>query len=65
MFAPNSIYRKEITLNPQLKKGFQFEEVEGGKTYKNRTWSKMLARVFKIYVMVCPDYGGEMRALPQ
>jgi len=63
VFAPNSPYRKEITLKPEVKKGFQFEETEGGKTYKNRTWSKMLARVFKIDVMVCPDCGGHMRAL--
>ncbi len=60
VFAPNSPYRKEITLKPEIKKGFQFGE-DGEKTYKNLTWSKMLAHVFKIDVTRCPDCGGEMR----
>lgn len=45
VFSPNSPYRKEITLRPEIKKGFQFaEKGEGEKTDKNRTGSKMLAR---------------------
>jgi hypothetical protein len=45
VFAPNSLYRKEITLKPEAKKGFDFKEIEDGAggRRKNYTWSKMLA----------------------
>ena len=61
VFAPNSPYRKEITLKPHIKKGFQFVE-EGGdpKLVKNHSWSKMLARVFKIDVTKCAKCGSDM-----
>jgi len=62
VFAPNSPYRKAITLKPEVKKGFQFGD-DGEKSFKNLTWSKMLARVFKIDVTRCPDCGGLMRAI--
>ncbi len=63
-FAPNSPYRKEITLKPEIKKGFQFndEDKDQGKT-KNRAWSKMLSKVFKIDVSTCEKCGGEMEAI--
>jgi hypothetical protein len=61
VFAPNSPYRKEITLKPHIKKGFQFIEHESDpKLVKNHSWSKMLARVFKIDVTKCVKCGGEM-----
>jgi len=63
VFAPNSPYRKEITLRPAAKKGFDFTETEGGAGIrrKNYTWSKMLARVFKIEVLRCDACGGHLR----
>lgn len=61
-FAPNSPYRKEITLKPKVKKGFQFDE-EDKKAVKNYRWAKMLARVFKIDVSSCRKCGGDMVAL--
>ena len=65
VFAPNSPYRKEITLKPEAKKGFDFTEMEGGsgKRRKNYTWSKMLARVFKIDVLRCEFCGGKLRPI--
>ncbi len=64
VFAPNSPYRKRITLRPEVKKGFQFEDTEEGSktTRKNPSWSKMLARIFKIEVTVCPC-GGKLRLI--
>ena len=69
VFAPNSPYRKEITLKPECKKGFDFDivvEGEGGCGYqrrnKNFLWSKMLARVFKIDVLKC-SCGGRLRPI--
>ena len=59
VFAPNSQFRKEITLKPEMKKGFDFvaEGDDGGsgkkRGGKNYSWSKMLARVFKIDVLKC------------
>lgn len=61
-FAPNSPYRKQITLKPQVKKGFQFGE-DDKRYVKNYRWAKMLARVFKIDVSSCQKCGGEMVAL--
>ena len=65
VFAPNSPYRKEITLKPEAKKGFDFTEMEGGsgKRRKNYTWSKMLARVFKIDMLKCECCGGKLRPI--
>jgi hypothetical protein len=65
VFAPNSPYRKEITLHPEIKKGFQFEEKEepGDRALCNYAWSKMLAKVFKIDVSKCDDCGGQLKKL--
>ena len=66
VFAPNSPFRKEITLKPEMKKGFDFvtKGDDGGcgkrQRRKNYTWSKMLARVFKIDVLKC-SFGSELR----
>ncbi|MBM4254192.1 MAG: transposase [Deltaproteobacteria bacterium] len=64
VFAPNSPYRKDVTLRPEIKKGFQFgdDATEGEKKgeFKNYTWSKMLAQVFKIDVTTCPQCGGDL-----
>ena len=47
VFAPNSPYRRDITLRPEIKKGFQFasdtDEVDEPREFKNYKWSKMLA----------------------
>ena len=63
VFAPNSPYRKEITLNPSAKKGFKLREDGEEPKRKNHTWSKMLAQVFKIDVSSCPSCGGNMAAV--
>jgi len=61
VFAPNSPYRKDITLRPAAKKGFNFTEAEATAQRKNDTWSKMLARVFRIDVLRCASCGGHLR----
>jgi hypothetical protein len=43
VFAPNSKCRKEITLKPEVKKGFQFKGDDKKGCLKNLSWSKMLA----------------------
>jgi hypothetical protein len=74
VLAPNSPLRKQITLRPAKKKGFQFHEGEADaeapkkRIYKNHTCvsaepareKKMLARVFKIDVTTCEQCGGKM-----
>jgi hypothetical protein len=64
VFAPNSPYRKDITIRPEIKKGFQFSNDDDGaektRTFKNYTWSKMLAHVFKIDVTKCEQCGGNL-----
>lgn len=65
--SPNSPFRKEITMKPEMK-GFRFadEGEDGGcgkrRRRKNYTWSKMLAREFKIDVLKC-SCGGELRPI--
>jgi hypothetical protein len=62
--APNSPYRKDITLMPDIKKGFQFasdtEEAEKAGKFKNYKWSRMLAQIFKVDVTKCPHCGGDL-----
>ena len=64
VFAPNSPYRRDITLRPDIKKGFQFvsdkDETEKPREFKNYKWSKMLAQVFKIDVTKCQQCGGTL-----
>jgi hypothetical protein len=59
-FAPNSSYRKEITLQPTVKKGFLFQEEPDERGFRNYRWAKMLAKVFGIDVLKCDDCGGEL-----
>ena len=67
VLAPNSPYRKDITINPKIKKGFQFQDENDkeDKAFKgkNGSWSPMLAKVFKIDVSKCDECGGTMRAI--
>jgi len=71
VFAPNSKYRKEITLKPEIKKGFQFkgdDEKNGLKNYscvsaEPAREKKMLAQVFKIDLTKCESCGGDMVAV--
>ena len=55
-------------MKPEMKKGFGFadEGEDGGcgkrRRRKNYTWSKMLAREFKIDVLKC-SCGGELRPI--
>lgn len=60
VFAANSPFRIKIILKPEEKKGFDFES--GEKKRMNKSWSLMLARVFKIDVMKC-DCGGDLTPL--
>lgn len=57
VFAANSPLRKKIILKPEEKKGFDFDG--GEKKRVNKSWSLMLARVFKIDVLRC-DCGGDL-----
>ena len=46
-----------------MKKGFQFKEADDGdkdQTVRNYSWSKMLAKVFKIDVTKCQSCGGDL-----
>ena len=64
VFAPNSPFRKEITLKPEIKKGFEFRsENKDQKAIKNYSWSKMLEKVFKIDVSTCESCGADMVAV--
>jgi len=64
VFAPNSPFRKEITLKPEIKKGFEFRsENKDQKAIKNYSWSKMLEKVFKIDVSTCDSCGADMVAV--
>ena len=60
VFAGNSPLRKKIVLKPEEKKGFEFGT--DGKKVKNKSWSLMLSRVFKIDVLKC-DCGGDLKPL--
>jgi hypothetical protein len=64
VFAPNSPYKNDIRLRPAAKKGFEFEgsDIPLPKS-KNYTWSKMLAKTFKIDVTKCQSCQGDMRKL--
>lgn len=60
VFAANSPLRKKIVLVPDEKKGFDFHAT--GNKRVNKSWSQMLARVFKIEVLKC-ECGGDLAAL--
>jgi hypothetical protein len=64
VFAPNSPCRKKVVLNPDEKKGKSpksscMEDIP----LKNSSWSKMLAKVFKIDVTKCQHCKGDMAIL--
>jgi hypothetical protein len=61
VFAPNSPVRKQIALKPSVKKGFQFTEDEEPKVFRNHSWSKMLAKAFKIDVTICDHCNGKLK----
>jgi hypothetical protein len=64
VFAPNSPVRKQITLKPSVRKGFQFAEKDQDnepRAFKNHSWSKMLAKAFKIDVTTCDHCGGKLQ----
>ena len=64
--APHSPYRREITLHPEVKKGFQFRDDDDdsdAKPRRNYTWSKMLAKVFKVDVTKCDACGGQVKKI--
>ena len=63
VLAPNAPFRAEITLRPEVKKGFQFRGEQGPGNFKNYSWSKMLRQVFKIDVTMCENCGSDMVAL--
>ena len=47
-------------LKPEVKKGFEFGA--DGKIVKNKSWSLMLAQVFKLDVLKC-ECGGELKPI--
>jgi hypothetical protein len=60
VFASNSPLRRRVVVKPDKKKGFDFGD--GKKRVRNKSWSLMLARVFKIDVLKC-SCGGDLRPL--
>ena len=61
--APNSPIRKLILVKPEIKKAFQFAGKDEHGIIKNYSWSKMLAKVFKIDVTTCESCGGKMQKI--
>ena len=65
VFRSNSPIRSKIVLRPEIKKGFQFREGKDPGSEKpsphNRSWSKMLAKVFKIDVTQRSHCPGKLR----
>ena len=58
-----SPHRKKIVLNPEAKKGFQFEKKEKNDSpspIKASNWARMLSRVFGIDVLKC-ECGSELK----
>ena len=53
VFSSSSKWRKMIVTRPEVKKGFTICKEKGGVT--RMSWSKLLARVFKIDVTRCPN----------
>ena len=56
----------KFTLHPEVKKGFQFREDDDdsdAQSLRNYSWSKMLAKVFKIDVTTCDACGGPMKKI--
>ncbi len=62
VLAANSPLRKMIVLKPKVKKALQFADFEDDnqKIQKNYSWSRMLAKAFKIAVTNC-HCGGKLR----
>ena len=55
-----------MTLHPEVKKGFQFREDDDdsdAQPLRNYSWSKLLAKVFKIDVTTCDACGGPMKKI--
>ena len=59
--------RRKIVLKPEIKKGFQFRDEQDTSSDKprpqNPSWSKMLAKVFKIDVTQCIHCTGTLRPI--
>jgi hypothetical protein len=59
-FAAHSPYRLRLVLKPEAKKGFDFDNAKDGILPKNHSWSRALARAFKIDVLKCEACGGNL-----
>jgi len=59
-FASHSPYRKRLVLRAEAKKGFDFDNANDGNKTKNHSWSRALARAFKIDVLKCEVCGGSL-----
>jgi hypothetical protein len=59
-FVAHSPYRKRLVLRPEVKKGFDFDQAKDGNKPKNYSWSKALARAYKIDVLKCSSCGGTL-----
>jgi hypothetical protein len=59
-FAAHSPYRLRLVLKPEAKKGFGFDNAKDGIKPKNHSWSRALARAFKIDVLKCEACGGNL-----
>ncbi len=64
VFAPNSPYKNDVRLRPLAKKGFDLEDNDKSDSKsKNYSWSKMLAKTFKIDVSKCQACQGDLRKI--
>jgi hypothetical protein len=63
-FATKSPYLSKIRLKPEVKKGFDFVDTDGGpEKPKNSKWAPNLARAFKIDVLKCGYCGGVLKPI--
>ena len=58
VLASHSKWRRKIILKPHVKKGFV--ALPGGPGIQRMTWSRLLARIFKIDVIRCKECGAKL-----
>jgi len=71
VLAPHSATRKEVVSKPEVSEPPQMllfnsekdENTAETTTPAKQSWSKLLARVFKIDVSVCPQCNGQMKII--
>jgi hypothetical protein len=63
VLSSHSRWRRQIVLRPDVKKGFV--AVADSESPQRMTWSRLLARVFKIDIMRCPACDARIQPDPR